>query len=108
MADAIEVFGAADFDRQVLGSTQPVLVDFWAAWCQPCLAMAPDLEAVARSFEGRLRVGKLNVEEYQELAARFNVTALPTLLLFRNGTVAEQRVGKLSRDALTKLVTPYV
>jgi thioredoxin 1 len=108
MADAIEVFSGADFEREVLGSAQPVLVDFWAAWCQPCLAMAPDLEAVAQSFKGRLRVGKLNVEQHQELAARFNVTALPTLLVFKGGTVADQRVGRLTRDALTKLVEPYV
>jgi thioredoxin 1 len=104
MSENLLTLTDANFQAEVLESSLPVLVDFWAQWCQPCLAMAPDLEAVAEQFAGRVRVGKLDVDQYQDIAGQFNVQAMPTLLVFKDGVVAEQRVGKLGRDALAKLV----
>ena len=88
----------------MLASDKPVLVDFWAEWCAPCKAMVPDLEAVAAQYAGRVRVGKLNVEENEQVPFEYGITAMPTLLVFKGGKVAEQRVGKMSRDALVKLL----
>jgi thioredoxin 1 len=104
MSNTIETFDDANFEQQVLKSETPVLVDFWASWCRPCIAMAPDLEAVAEQFAGQIRIGKLNVEDNTVTANTFGVTALPTLLLLKGGHVAEQRVGKQSKSALVKLV----
>jgi len=108
MSDVIATFTDQNFEAEALGSSIPVLLDFWADWCQPCLAMVPDLESVAAQFEGRLKVGKVNVEENEHLPFNYNVTAMPTLILLKGGQVVEQRVGKLSREALTKLVEPHL
>jgi thioredoxin len=108
MADNLLTLSDQNFESEVLRSDRPILVDFWASWCKPCLAMAPDLEAVAQIFDGRLRVGKLNVEDNETTPNHYNITALPTVLLFKGGQVSEQRVGKLSRDALVKLLEPHL
>ena len=104
MAEELKVYTDQNWETEVLGSPQPVLVDFWADWCVPCKTLEPTVAAVARQFDGRLKVGKLNVEENAQVPYRYNITTLPTLMLFRGGQVAEQRVGLLSRDALVKLV----
>jgi thioredoxin 1 len=85
-------------------SDRPVLVDFWAEWCVPCRTILPAVEAVAREFGGRLKVGKLNVEENADVPFRYNITTLPTLLIIKGGVVSEQRVGLISRDNLARLV----
>ena len=108
MSDAIATITDQNFEAEAMGSTVPVLLDFWAEWCQPCLAMAPDLESVAVQFQGRLKVGKVNVEENETVPFNYNVTAMPTLILLKGGQVVEQRVGKLSREALTRLVEPHL
>jgi thioredoxin 1 len=108
MSEKLETFSDQNWHKEVLGSDKPVLVDFWAAWCKPCLAMVPDLEAVAETFAGRLRVGKLNVEENGTVPQDYGITAMPTLLVFKGGKVAEQRVGKLSKDALVKFLEPHL
>ena len=108
MSDVIATFTDQNFEAEVLQSKVPVLLDFWAEWCQPCLAMVPDLESVAVQFQGRLRVGKVNVEENEHVPFNYNVTAMPTLILLKGGQVVEQRVGKMSREALTRLVEPHL
>ncbi len=85
-----------------------VVLHFWASWCQPCKAMVPALEAVAGQYAGRLRVGKLNVEDNGDVPMRYAIHSLPTLLLFKRGQVAEQRVGLVSKDALAKLVESHL
>ena len=108
MAGMIEVLTDQNWKAGVLEAETPVLVDFWAEWCAPCKAMVPDLEAVAAQYAGRVRVGKLNVEENEQVPFQYGITAMPTLLVFKGGKVAEQRVGKLSRDALVKLLDSHL
>jgi thioredoxin 1 len=108
MAENVLTLTAQNWEQEVVSSPTPVLVDFWAEWCKPCIAMSPDIEALAAQYQGRLRVGKLNVEEHSDVAGRYNVTAMPTVLVLKEGRVVEQRVGKLSKDALVKLVEPLV
>ena len=108
MSDLIQHVSDANFEQDVLSAGKPVLVDFWAEWCQPCIAMVPDLESVATQFQGRLKVGKVNVEENEHVPFNYNVTAMPTLILLKGGQVVEQRVGKMSREALTKLIEPHL
>ena len=108
MADKLETFTDASWQAQVLQSRQPVLVDFWAEWCVPCKALVPVMEAVATHFGGRLKVGKVNVDENSVVAEQYDIRTLPTLLVFKNGTVSEQRIGLISKDALIKLVEPHL
>jgi thioredoxin 1 len=96
------------WDKEVLSSPQAVLVDFWADWCVPCKTLLPSIEAVARQFDGRLKVAKLNVEENAQVPYRYNITTLPTLIVFKKGMVAEQRVGLLSKENLVKLLEPHL
>ncbi len=108
MSANIETFTDASWSKEVLESDKPVLVDFWAEWCAPCKAMVPDLEAVAAQYAGRVRVGKLNVEENDQVPFQYGITAMPTLIVFKGGKVAEQRVGKMSREALVKLLEGHL
>ena len=83
----------ADFDEAVLKSEKPVLVDFWAPWCRPCLVMGPAIEQLAEAFDGRATVAKVNVDENPALSERFKVTSIPTLILFRDGQVVDRLTG---------------
>jgi thioredoxin 1 len=108
MAEKVATFTDANWDKEVVGSATPVLVDFWAEWCQPCKALVPIIEAVAEKYAGRLRVGKLNVEENYDIPARYTVSGLPTLLLLKGNRVLEQRKSLISRDDLVKLIEPHL
>ena len=88
-----------NFSKEVLESSTPILVDFWAEWCGPCKMIAPVLDELAEEYDGRVKIGKVNIDNEQGLAAEYGVRAIPTLLLFQNGQVAEQIVGlKSKRD----------
>jgi thioredoxin 1 len=93
------------FDKEVLNSNKPVLVDMWAAWCAPCRAMEPAIEAVAKEFEGKIEVAKLNVDENPELAQKLDVMGIPTMMVFKGGQQVGRLVGLSSKERLTSAVT---
>lgn len=97
-----------NFEQEVLQSDVPVLVDFWADWCMPCKMIAPVLDQMAEEYDGKLKIGKLDVDSQADLAARYNVVSIPTLLLFKDGEVADQQIGAAPRDRLEKLVQPHM
>jgi thioredoxin 1 len=96
------------FDQDVLNSDVPVLVDFWAEWCGPCRLMAPTVDAIAKDYAGKLKVGKLNVDENGGTAMRYNIRGIPTLLLFKGGQVVGQRVGAVGRSDVQKMLEGHV
>ena len=97
-----------NFETEVLKSSTPVLVDFWAAWCAPCRAIAPAVDAVADEYKGRVEVGKLDVDSNQATGARFNVRGIPTLLVFKDGQVKEQIVGAVDKSVITKALDKHL
>ncbi|HXN47825.1 MAG TPA: thioredoxin [Bryobacteraceae bacterium] len=101
-------FKDADFDSEVLKSEVPVLVDFWATWCGPCKMMAPTVDAVATEYAGKLKVGKVDVDESGGTAMRYNIQGIPTLLLFKGGRVVEMRVGAVGKAEVLKMLQPHV
>jgi thioredoxin len=96
------------FQREVLDSDIPVLVDFWAEWCGPCRMMAPTVDAIAKEYAGRIKVGKVDVDECGSTAMRYNIRGIPTLLLFKGGKVVDQRVGAVSKSEVLKMIEPHV
>ena len=90
---------SSNFDEEVLKSSGPVLVDFYADWCGPCKMMSPVVEACAASYEGRLKVGKLNVDDAQDIAARYGVMSIPTFIFFKDGEAVHQTVGAVTKEA---------
>lgn len=92
------------FTREVLQSDQPVLVDFWAPWCGPCLAVAPAVDEIANDYKGRARVVKVNVDDAQDLATEFNIASIPCFLVFNEGKVQSRTVGAVQKSQLASLL----
>lgn len=97
-----------NFDREVLQSDIPVLVDFWAEWCEPCKLVGPTVEALAADYKGKIKVAKLDVDDNPEAAGRFGVRSIPTLIVFKDGKAQETAVGARPKGQLTELIDQYL
>jgi thioredoxin 1 len=104
MSNAIQHVTDATFEAEVLKSTTPVLVDYWAVWCGPCKAIAPILDEMAKTYEGKLKVAKLNIDENQATPPKYGIRGIPTLMLFKNGNVEATKVGALSKSQLAAFI----
>jgi len=108
MSQFVSAVDDAGFEREVLQSDVPVVLDFWAEWCPPCRALAPTFEELAKQYDGRVRFLKLNVDENQQVPQRFGIKGIPTLVFFDGGREVERVVGASSKAALERVVDKYV
>ena len=99
-SDAILEVTDQNFDQEVLKSDQPVIIDFWAAWCGPCKALAPVVDEIAKQYQGKIKVGKMDVDEHQQVPQQFGIRSIPTLLLFKGGRVVDTIVGAVPKSKL--------
>ena len=104
MEDNIYELTDKNFKAEVLQSDKPVLVDFWAEWCGPCKAIAPTVGEIANEYYGTIKVGKVNVDNNQQIAMEYGIRSIPSLLIFKDGTIVNQIVGSVQKDSITKLL----
>ncbi len=104
MSDLIKHTSDASFEQDVLKSSTPVLIDYWAEWCGPCRMVAPILDEIAGEYQGRLQIMKVNVDENRNVPAKYGIRGIPTLMLFKDGQVAATKVGALSKSQLTSFL----
>ena len=98
----------ADFEAEVLKASGPVVVDFWAEWCGPCRRLAPTIDELATDYDGRVVIGKLNVDENPAIQSRYSIMGIPTVLIFKGGEIVEQVVGLADKSALKKLIDKHI
>jgi thioredoxin 1 len=108
MSNLISHLTDSSFDQEIRGSTVPVLVDYWAEWCGPCKMIAPILEEVAKDYQGKVRVAKLNIDENPQTPPKFGIRGIPTLMLFKGGEVEATKVGALSKSQLTAFLDSHL
>ena len=108
MADGIVTLTSSTFDETVNGSSLPVLVDFWAEWCGPCKQIAPILADIAKEQAGKITIAKLNVDDHGDIAGRFNVMSIPTMLVFKDGEIVNKIVGAKAKSALLADLAPVL
>ncbi len=108
MSDNVSEVSDVTFEKEVLQSDLPVLVDFWAAWCAPCRMLAPTVEAVAQKYASSARVVKLNVDDNPSISQRYGIKGIPTLILFKGGREEERVVGATSKEAISRMIDKYV
>lgn len=97
----------SDFEQTIQQSETPILVDFWAEWCSPCRAIAPVLAELAKEYEGKLKIAKVNIDENPETPAKFAVRGIPTLMLFKNGELAETKVGAMTKSQMAAFIESH-
>jgi len=107
-SDKIVTLTDGNFDSDVIGNQQLTIVDFWAEWCGPCRALAPTIDALATDYAGKVKVGKLNVDENPEVTMRYMVRGIPTVLLFKGGKVVDQQVGAVDKSVLKQMVDRHM
>ena len=103
-SEKIIVLTKANFEQEVLKSDKPILVDFWAQWCGPCRAVGPVMDELANEYDGKARIGKVNVDEEGELAAKYRIMSIPTVTLFKNGEIAEKIIGVKSKSEFSSIL----
>lgn len=108
MSELTHKVSDSSFDADVLKSETPVLVDFWAEWCGPCKMIAPILDEIAKDYEGRLKVAKVNVDENPNIAAKYGIRGIPTLLVFKAGELAGTKVGALTKSQLASFIDEHI
>jgi len=108
MSDHIVEITTDNFDDKVINSSVPVLIDFWAEWCGPCKQLMPTIDKIAQDFNGKVLVGKVNVDLHPSLAAEYNVRGIPNILVFHSGKVQEQLVGNVPEEKITEVLNKFI
>ena len=108
MSEAISQLTDSNFEDEVISSEKPVLVDFWAVWCGPCKMIAPELKKLSEEKSGELKIGRLNVDDNRDIAIKYGISSIPTLLLFKNGQVVKKLIGAMSKDKILTEISQFL